>query len=330
MLNRIKKVLSALLAVFLLISFSSCNLKDRAASDAADPSYHYSFNDSLGAEITLDKKPETVAVLFSSYAEMWTLAGGKADITVGESIERGFAADDAVLVDDKAGHSTVDLEALVAANPDFVIGTADYECQVDAINFCRSHNIPAAAFTVENSDDYLRVLRILCDITENETAYRTYGQAVCERIDVLRERVSDYLKSSGADAPRILFVRAGSSASSTKAKNSEDNFVCAMLADISASNIADSDNKLTGSLSTEAILVDNPEYLFITTMGDEAAAKEYMNSVLNTSGWKELSCVTNGNYTFLPKDMFHFKPNARWAEAYEYLIGILYPEVSLD
>ena len=34
------------------------------------------------------------------------------------------------------------------------------------------------------------------------------------------------------------------------------------------------------------------------------------------------------NYVFLSKELFHFKPNARWAEAYEYLAGLLYPELA--
>ena len=51
-----------------------------------------------------------------------------------------------------------------------------------------------------------------------------------------------------------------------------------------------------------------------------------MNSLLESDGWKELSCVKNGNYCYMPKELFHFKPNSRWAEAYEYLALILYPE----
>lgn len=300
------------------------------AKDTLKRTYPYFLIDSLGNEVTLEKKPETVAVLFSSYAEIWTLAGGTVDITVGESIDRGFASQEAILVDEKAGHSTIDLETLVAAAPDFVIGTADYECQVEAVNFCREQNIPAAAFRVEKAEDYLWMLSIFCDITDNGKAYQKYGEAVQERIETLLGRVNDYLASAEAKEPRILFVRAGSSDSSTKAKTSDDNFACVMLSELGAVNIADTDAALTGSLSIEAILVDNPEYLFITTMGDENAAKDHMNEVMASSGWKELACVTEGKYTYLPKELFHYKPNARWAEAYEYLIGILYPEVSLE
>ena len=60
---------------------------------------------------------------------------------------------------------------------------------------------------------------------------------------------------------------------------------------------------------------------------DEEAAKDYMESLLKTEGWRDLDCVKDGNYYFLPKDYFHYKPNAHWADAYEYLADIIYPEL---
>ncbi|NMB09003.1 MAG: ABC transporter substrate-binding protein [Tissierellia bacterium] len=43
--------------------------------------------------------------------------------------------------------------------------------------------------------------------------------------------------------------------------------------------------------------------------------------------WSTLSAVKNDRYIILPKDLYMFKPNHRYAEAYEGLAKILYPEV---
>ena len=51
-----------------------------------------------------------------------------------------------------------------------------------------------------------------------------------------------------------------------------------------------------------------------------------MDSLLEESGWRDLEAVKNGRCTFLSKDLFHYKPNARWAESYRVLAGLLYPE----
>lgn len=289
--------------------------------------YPYTFTDSTGAEVTLSAQPKTAAILFSSYAEIWQLAGGEVSVTVGESVERGFADDSAILVDPSAGHGDLDLETLTAAQPDLVIGTADYEGQVAAVEFCREAGIPAASFQVETFRDYLEVLKIFCDLTGKQENYETYGTAVEAEIETILSRTEEYL-AQGGERQRILFVRAGSSLRSTKAKTADDNFVCVMLEELGAENIADSG--LLGDLSVEVILTENPDYLFITTMGDEAAAMDSMNALLQTEGWAQLDCVTEGNYQYLPKDLFHFKPNGRWAEAYRYLTEILYPEISFE
>ena len=292
-----------------------------------ETAYPYTFSDSTGAEVTLNAQPKTVAILFSSYAEIWKLAGGEVSVTVGESVERGFAEASATLVDPGAGHGDLDLETLTAAQPDLVIGTADYEGQVSAVEFCREAGIPAASFQVETFRDYLEVLKIFCDLTGKPENYETYGTAIGTEIDGILSKTEEYLAQDG-EPQRILFVRAGSSLRSTKAKTAEDNFACVMLEELGAENIADSG--LLGDLSVEVILTENPDYLFITTMGDESAAMDSMNALLESEGWAQLDCVTEGKYEYLPKELFHFKPNSRWAEGYRYLAEILYPEISFE
>lgn len=322
-----------LICLILLSALASCAEKDAlpetesqgsaSGSSVANGNFPYSFTDSAQRLVTLEKRPERVAVLFSSFADIWQLAGGKTDITVGEAVERGFADDTAVLVDPGSGHTTIDLETLIASKPDLVIGTADYPCQRDAVTFCDSAGIPSAVFRVESVDDYVSVLEIMCNITGKTENFKTYGTDVKARADAVINSVSDVV----TEKKTILFVRAGTSSKSTKAKTTDDNFVCRMLSELGAENIADSDTGLTGNLSIEAIVDENPDFLFITTMGDEEAAKDYMESLLETEGWRDLDCVRNGHYYFLPKDRFHYKPNAHWADAYGYLADILYPEL---
>ena len=49
-----------------------------------------------------------------------------------------------------------------------------------------------------------------------------------------------------------------------------------------------------------------------------------MNAVLEEPAWQSLSAVKNGDYVYLPKDLFQFKPNAKWDKAYQYLIDLVY------
>ena len=312
-----KRITALLLALLLL---TAC-----APAEAPAGEGYCSFTDSTGAAVTLPQKPRTVAVLFSSFAEVWTLAGGTADITVGESVERGFASESAVLVDSGAG-KTVDLEALLAAQPDFVMGSADIPAQAEACEAMKRAGIPAALFRVDTFDDYLAMLRICTQITGNEAAWHRYGEEPRQKIEELMTRVQTHLES-GAAVKEILFVRAGSNAASTKAKRAPENFVCTMLQELGARNIADEAPVLLDGLSLEHVMLRDPDRIFLSTMGDEGAAKAYIADLFAGDGWRDLTAVKGGNCTFLQKELFHFKPNARWAEAYRCLAEILYPEI---
>ena len=283
---------------------------------------YYTFSDSTGTQVYLSQKPEKVAVLFSSFAEVWLLSGGTVDVTVGESVERGFAEADAVLVDAGAG-KTVDLERLLAECPDFVIASADIPAQVDACARLREAGIPCALFRVDTFRDYLAMLKICTDITGDGDAYLLHGEQVAQQITDILAQVE------ALDAPRkdILFIRAGSQYSSTKAKRAPENFVCIMLGELGAHNIADDAPVLLDGLSQEEILLRSPQHIFLTTMGSEDAARQYIGELFEGPLWREVDAVRNGNYTFLPKELFHFKPNGRWAQAYRYLAECLYPEL---
>lgn len=292
--------------------FSSCGKPSENEADL-----WYGFTDDKGTEIQLTYKPCRVAVLFSSLADVWLLAGGEITITVGESVERGFADETVILADSGAG-KTINTEVLLGAEPDFVICSSDVEAQVKTAELLNKAGIPSACFRIESFEDYLRVLGIFTDITGNSEAYTQSGKAVEERIDSLLNSVE------GKNGGDILFIRSGSGASSAKAKTAEQHFAAAMLSDIGTYNIAESAPLLLEGLSIEAVLQEDPEFIFISTMGDDEAARAHMESVLQTPAWQAISAVKNGCVYYLPRELFQYKPNAKWDIAYEYLIGIVY------
>lgn len=307
-----KRQLFALIACILLLGGCAVQQEDGERG--------YTFTDDTGAELCVPYNPKTVAVLTSSLADLWITAGGRVTITVAETVERGFADLDVVLVDDGAG-KTVNLELLIASKPDFVLYSAELPGQVACADALRAAGIPAAGVCVETFDDYLQLLKICTDIVRNEAAYQTHGTQ-------LQTRVNDFIElgCSKQSQPKILFVRAGSSAKYTKAKTADNHFVCKMLAELGTVNIADTAPILLDGLSLEAVLMEDPDIIFFTAMGDEAAGAAYMQSLLADPVWQTLTAVKTGRVHQLPKDLFQYKPNARWDEAYDYLMELLYGE----
>lgn len=325
-MRRCNRFLAVCLMTACLTACSSPSSVSPSTTFSPPPSEEpfFSFSDALSQIVSLPEAPKRTAVLFSSYADLWTLAGGTVSITVGDSIERGFAPAGTPLVDSGAG-LRIDLEALIAAEPDFVIGSADLAAQKEACQQLSQMGIPAAALREESFADYLSLLKLFTDLTGHPETYETYGTAVQAEIDAVLESARLAVEKR-SEPISVLFLRAGSGDSSTKAKTAADHFVGVMLNELGTVNIADAAQDLSEHLSLESILTNPPDILLIATQGDETAAKNYMDSLLTQSGWRDLDAVQNKRYWYLPKDLFQYKPNARWGEAYRWLGHLLYPD----
>lgn len=314
----LRKLIPLLIFIFL---FTGCATAQPETSVTPSGGFPYTFTDSTGASVTAAEKPQTVAVLLSSLADVWVSAGGCVDITVGEAVERGFADETAVLVDSGAG-KTIDLELLIASEPDLVIYSTEIAGQTECAAALTAAGIPAAGFRVDTFDEYLSLLKICTDLTGKAENYETCGTQLQSEI----RKIIAFAQNQAAQKD-ILFVRAGSSARYTKAKTADNNFVCKMLDDLGARNIADAAPILLDGLSLEAILTADPDVIFYTTMGDEATGTAYMESLLADPVWSNLTAVKEGRVYHLPKDLFQYKPNARWDEAYAHLAELLYGEL---
>ncbi len=307
-----KKLLVSILVILFCITGCSIGKNE-------EKNEYYRFTDSVGKVVVLEQKPQKVAILFSSLAQIWQLAGGEISISVGDSITRGFAGDDTILVNETAGLK-IDFEALVAAQPDFVVVSADLSAQVKAAELMEQLGIPVAQMRDECFEDYLNILNIFTDITGNKDAYQQYGIQLQNDIDTL---LKDF-KSAEHKEVKYLFIRSGSGFSSTKAKTAKDHFGCVMLDELGATNIVDSNKALTESISIEYLLTNQPDVIIIAPQGNEANSKAYITELFSLEGYSSLEAIRNGNFYFVSKELFNYKPNQKWLEAYKTLIDLLY------
>ena len=275
----------------------------------------YVFTDALGGEVTV-KETEKVAVLLGSFCDIWMLAGGEVSAVVSDAFGTYDLAEGTV---DLGRMLEPDVEALIASEPDFVIASAGTEAQVELLDTFEAADLNVAYFEVSNFDDYLAMLDICTDITGRKDLYEQYGTQIADQIN-------DILGSVPDTHPTVLFIRAA--ASSVKAKGSEGTVGGEILADLGCINIADSNGAILDDLSLEAIVAADPDYIFVTTQGDdkEAALANVQDLLINNPAWSGLSAVKNGHYYEIEKELYNSKPNARWAEAYEKLANILYGE----
>lgn len=307
-----KSIIIAVVIVVLLIFISGAVETNKPESSGE----YFTFTDSEGEIVELSHKPQKTAVLFSSLAECWIEAGGEVYVTVGESVERGLVKEGTELVDTGAG-KTVDTEKLISLEPDFVICSADIASHRDVASALKKAKVPVAMLRMDTFEDYLTILRTLTKITGKTENYEQFGENTKSEIE--------HIISGGKreNNPKILFVRSGSSYSSAKAKKADDNFAAKILEDLGCVNIADKAETLLDNLSAEVILKENPQYIFVSVMGDYDNSKAYMQELLAKKEYASLDAVKNGRVYFLPKELFQYKPCGRWAESYRYISSIL-------
>ena len=211
-------------------------------------------------------------------------------------------------------------EALLAAQPDFVIGSAKTAADVDLLPTLEQAGIPTAYFEVSTFEDYLAMLEVCTRVTGRPELYEQYGEQVRAQVDAAVAR------AEGKEGPSVLYLRA--TGSSCKVKNSENSVLGEMLAALGCVNIADSDASLLEELSMEAILAADPERIFIVMQGsDQEKVRQTLESaVLSNPAWQQLSAVKNGRVYYMDQQLYNLKPDARWGEAYEKLAEILYGE----
>lgn len=288
---------------------------EAAGEEVSEESSDYVFTDALGREVTVSST-ENVAVLLGSFCDMWTLAGGEVSGAVSDALKSYDLAEGTA---DLGKMLEPNVEALIALQPDFVIASAGTDAQVELLDTFEAASINVAYFEVSDFEDYLGMLNILTDITGRKDLYEQYGTEIADQIAAVKESVPD-------THPTVLFIRAA--ASSVKAKGSEGTVGGEILADLGCINIADSDSAILDDLSLEAIVAADPDYIFVTTQGEdkEAALANVADLLSNHPAWAQLTAVRDGHYYEIEKELYNSKPNARWGEAYEKLADILYGE----
>lgn len=294
----------------LLLSLTGCTFTQSVQHADAEL---YSFNDDLGRCVRVGA-PQRVAVLLGSFAQIWMLAGGSV-CAAPEDAWCDLHLDLAEDVVNLGRMHALQLEALLASQPDFILASTNTQQNVQWRDTLESIGIPVAYFDVNDVQSYLRMLKICTDITGQKTRYEQYGTVVAAQVEAVIDKSRVRLRNESV--PSVLCLTA--SAAGVHTKNSTGCVLSRILQDLGCWNVADSDAMLLEEVSLERILEADPDYIFFIQRGDDPAGMyQFVQDFLTTQpAWSALSAVQNGRVYYMEKELFHLKPNERWGDAYE-------------
>ena len=320
-----RHILSSILLFALLLT--ACGRSAQPGSQSAEQSQpvdvsseagKIAFTDALGQEFSIDP-PRRAVVMIGSFADVWVLAGG-------EDVLAATANDAWESYGLDLGEETANIgspmkpsaELVLGAEPDLVIASSLSPSNLELQETFQRAGIPAAYFDVSSFQDYLDLLDLFTRLTGHPENFEKYGTDVKVQVDKAVGRRAGY-----SFAPTVLTLQV--SGSSVKVKNSEDNVLGPMLAELGCENIADRNGALLEELSLEAILRDDPDFIFAVYHGtdEEAARANLEESLLSNPAWAFLGAVEGERFHILERRMYSLKPNALWGDAYEQLADIL-------
>lgn len=309
-----KKGLVPVLALLLLLC--ACGKTDGGTRE--ENTEKICFTDDLGREVMLEGRPSRVAALIGSFADVWCLAGG--EDTLVAAAEDAWTSFDLALGEEVVSLGTVkepNLELLLAARPDFVIGSCNTGADLALEETLMGTGIPVAYFDVNEFEDYLNMLRICTELTGKDENYEIYGERVRTQVERAKEMAD-------GSAPRVLYIRA--TGVSCKVKGSRGTVLGSMLDALGCVNIADSGESLLEELSLEAIIEGDPDYIFAVLQGatPDRAQKQLEDTLLSNPAWQSLRAVREGRFFVLDNALYNLKPNDQWGRAYEELAALLY------
>ena len=79
--------------------------------------------------------------------------------------------------------------------------------------------------------------------------------------------------------------------------------------------------------SMETLAEQNPEVIFVTSMGNvDEIKKNMLDAVKSNDAWQTITAVKENRMYFLPQDLFLLSPGLRYPEAVRKMAQLIYPE----
>lgn len=273
----------------------------------------FSFTDANGRGVDIEN-PQRVVSLYNSYGEAWMLAGGELIGSIADTFEDGLLDDG---VQNLGSHTTPNMELLFSLNPDFVLLSSEIASHGEIAVLLEQAGIPCAFFSTPDYRSYMEMISVFTQLTGKEDLHR-------QQIEAVQQPIEEMIKEAEAlPDPTALLIRANSI--TVKCKNSETTVAGNILRDMGFVNLADGNSALCESVSMESVIIEDPDYIFVVLQGSSSeAAQNNLASVLtNNPAWNTLTAVREGRFYILDRDLFHYHPNERWSESYQFILDIL-------
>ena len=305
-----KLLLGSIALVMIVLALAGCG-KTTSSSSATTKELTYN-----GQTYTVPKDPKKIAVLSNSILSMLYAVDGKA-------ISRASTTDalppeiEALPVLGQTAN--INMEQLLGLNPDLVLGLENqhkkYESQL------QSSKIPTVLINYDGIKDNVPLIKFLGALTNHEDKATTLANTYESNVN----KVKDSVKAQ--QPARVAVLRATGKGVTAE---TDAAITASMVKDLGMTNVVTShlDKTTTDKTvpySLETLAADNPDIIFVVTMGkEEEITKAMKQAMTDNPAWANLKAVQNNRVVYLPSKLFLLNPGLQTPEAMARLIKEAY------
>ena len=286
------------------------------ASPGSQAAFPVVLTDERGIEVELASAPDRIVSLAPSNTEI-VCALGACELLVGVTDFDDYppaVAD----VPDVVVNAQVDIELVVAAEPDLVLAAGNELTPSAAIEQIEELGIPVVVLYPETLDEVYADVALVGDALGADAA-------AAELVDDLRDRAGAVVDAvAGAERPRVLYEVFH--AEGTTYTAGDGSFLASLL-DLAGGEAVTGDAQ--GAIATEDLVTADPEVILLGTasydpsLADPAAA---LATVGARPGWSGLAAVRGGAVIPYLDDIVTTRPGPRIVDGLEALARALHPD----
>lgn len=313
------KFLYLLYAVLFMLGILSagCGKSPAAGVDGT----YLTLTDDNGRQVSLSKKPERIVALSASFLEPLQAVGAN---VVGRPSSQTGVPEGAQSIEEVGAVYQINIEKVVALQPDLVIA---YKGMNDKfVPILESNHIPVIVVDMKTYEGVKEKIRLFAALTGEKEK----GEALVTSMDDKIAAIQDKLP---AGVKRIAILHSTAQSVTVQLDGSIAGSVAKMLG---FENVASASDPLEGNpnaapYSLETLVKQNPDIIFVTSMGDMEAIKQSMEQNMAANpAWQTLPAAAGGRLYFLPQSLFLLNPGIHYPEAVASMAKLAYPGVFDD
>ncbi len=288
-----------------------------AAPSPTPAAFPVTVTDDEGTAVDIAAEPETIVSLTPANTEiLFSLGAGERVVATDDGSDFPEAA---VALPDVATFSSVDVEKVVALEPDLVLAGGLGFTPADAITRLRDLDVPVVVLYAPSVEGVYHDIELIGSATGTSDSAATLSADMKAEIESISSAVS-----SQSPKPRVLYEVGYDATTGAIYAPADDSFVAEMVTMAGADTITTGDPN-TYEISLEKLIERDPELIVLGTNPFYSPTPE---SVAERPGWDALTAVRNGDVRPV-RDIEITRPGPRLPLGLRNLTTAIWPDVTL-